>query len=217
MIHRYRRFWLLVGVVVGLLAAAPSSALAAVENDAVVTVTLVDGVTLLPVEGATVHVKAHQGDTVLAELSATTDASGVAVVDAVPRESGEGDAVVIDVSASKETSFTDAETGCVHADSVFAERLGVAVDAAEVAVEFTPAEQNPASSITCPPDESEPSQEVEGAVGTPGHTLPPTDMLTAPAETSGNGLAVTVGLVVIASAVAFVTPRRRLSRVRARR
>ena len=218
MIHRYRRLWLLVGLLVAFVA-APVGARAAVENDAVVTVTFVDGVTLLPVEGATVHVKAHQGETVLADLTATTDASGVAVVDAVPRETGEGDPVMIDVSASKETTFTDDETGCEYADSVFAARLGVAVDAADVAVEFTPGEQNPASSITCPPTEPEPSQEVKEAVGTPGpkHTLPPTDALAAPAQASGNGFAVIIALVVIASAVAFVTPRRRLSGVRARR
>jgi len=215
-IHRYRRLWLLVGLLVAFVA-APVGARAAVENDAVVTVTFVDAVTLLPVEGATVHVKAHQGDTVLAELSAMTDASGIAVIPAVPRETGEGDPVAIDVSASKDTTFTDTDTGCVFADSVHAERLGVAVDAAEVAVDFTPGEQIPASSITCPPDESEPSQEVEEAVGTPGQPLPPTDALAAPAQTSSDGLVSVVGLVVIASAVALVTPRRRLSRVRARR
>ncbi|HEX5013954.1 MAG TPA: hypothetical protein VFV72_07300 [Candidatus Limnocylindrales bacterium] len=216
MIHRYRRLWLLVGLLAAFVA-APVGARAAVETDATVTVTFVDGVTLLPVEGAAVLVKARQGDTVLAELTATTDASGVAVVEAVPREAGEGDAVVVDVSASRETTFTDEDTGCVFAESVHAERLGVAVDAADVAVAFTPAEQNPASSITCPPDESEPSQEVEEAVGTPGHTLPPTDALQASPSTSNDGFAVIVGLVALASAVVFVAPRRRLSRVRARR
>jgi hypothetical protein len=217
-IHRYRRLWLLAGLLAAFVA-APVGARAAVETDAVVTVTFVDGVTLLPVEGATVLVKARQGETLLAELTATTDASGLAVVNAVPRETGEGAAVVIDVSASKETSFTDTETGCVYADSVYAERRGVAVDGAEVAVEFTPAEQSPASSITCPPTEPEPTQEVQEAVGTPGpkHTLPPTDTLAAaPAQGTGNGLATAIALLAIGSAVLFVVPRRRVG-IRARR
>ena len=218
MIHRYRRLWLLIGLLVAFVA-APAGARAAVETDAVLTVTFVDGVTLLPVDGATVLVKARQGETIIAELTATTDASGVAVIDAVPRETGEGDAVLIDVSASRETSFTDEETGCVYADSVSAQRMGVAVDAADVAVAFTPEEQSPASSISCPPTEPEPTQEVEGEVGTPGpkHTLPPTDALAAPVEPSGSGFVVIIAVVAVAAALAFVMPRRRFSGVRARR
>ena len=58
MIHRYRRPWLLVGVIAGLLA-APAGASAAVLPDAVVTVQFTDAVTLLPVDGAAFHVTAR--------------------------------------------------------------------------------------------------------------------------------------------------------------
>ena len=220
MIHRYRRLCLLVGLVAGLLV-APMSALAAVDTDAVVTVKFVDAETLLPVDGAPVKVRATQGETVVAELEATTDDTGTAVVSAVPRETGDGEPVLLEVTAQKATVFTDEETGCVHGLSWFARRAGVVVDATAVAVEFNPNEQAPGSSLACPPGEPEPTQQVGGAVGTPGakHTLPPTDALAAPAETAVNGAVVALGLVALAAAILFLTPRRRLARrgVRVRR
>ena len=209
MIHRYRRLWLLLAVLASLLA-APSGALAAVETDAVLTVHFVDAETLLPVDGAAVHVTASQGDIVIAEFDATTDADGAAVVAALPRETGEGDLVLVDVTAVKSTSFTDEESGCTFADSWHAERLGVAVDGAEVSVDFTADEQSPASSIQCPPEAVPPSQEVEGTVGTPAPaaTLPPTDTLGESADGASGAIPVVISVIGIAAGMLFLAPRR---------
>jgi hypothetical protein len=105
-IHRYRRPLLLVGVIAGLLA-APAGASAAVQPDAVLTVRYTDAVTLLPVDGAAVTVTAWQGDELLAELSGTTGADGVALVEGLPIETGEGAAVVVDVVVDKASTVVD--------------------------------------------------------------------------------------------------------------
>jgi hypothetical protein len=211
-IHRYRRLWLLVAVVASLLA-GPAGALAAVETDTVLTVRFVDAETLLPVDGAAVHVTASQGAIVIAEFDVTTDADGLAVVAALPRETGEGDPVVVDVTATKSTSFTDDESGCTFADSWYAERLAVAVDGAEVSVDFTADEQSPASSIQCPPEEVPPSQEVEGTVGTPAPaaTLPSTDTLGDSADGASGGIAVVIAVIGIAAGMLFLAPCGRLA------
>jgi hypothetical protein len=218
-IHRYRRLWLLVGVLAGLLV-TPAGALAAIDNDAVLTVQFTDAVTLLPVDGAAVHVIARQGDQVLGEFDATTDADGTAAVSALPRETGEGDAVTLDVRATKSTSFTDPDTGCTLSDSWYAERLGVVVDSAAVGVAFTEDEQAPGSSLACPPSEAPPTGEVGGAVGTPGsaaHTIPPTDTVAEPARAStGAGLAA-LAVTVLAAGILLLTPRRRRAEVRVER
>jgi len=231
-IHRYRRLWLLAGVLAGVLL-APGAALAADEpspevivdapnlvNETTLTVRFVDVVTLLPVDGAHVHVVARQLDVVLGEYDAQTDADGVAVLEELPFEAGFApEGVRLDVTASKETSFTDPESGCVLADSWFAERLGIAVVDREVAVDFIGDEQTPSSSLACPPEATAPTQEVGGIQGTPGpkHTLPPTDALAGPSQGHGNGLAVAVALIAFGSAVLLATPRRRLGAVRVRR
>jgi hypothetical protein len=215
-IHRYRRQWLLVGIIAGLLV-APASALAAVEPDATLTVQFTDTVTLLPVDGAAVHVTAHQGDQVLGEFDAATNADGAAVIPDIPRETGEGDPVTVDVVATKSTTFTDEETGCTLSDSWHAERLGVAVDDVAVSVDFTADEQTPASSLACPPDQPPPTGEVQEAVGTPGRTLPPTDSIaTTPSESSGS-VVVGVGLVGLSAGLLTLLPRRRLAPHRARK
>jgi hypothetical protein len=231
-IHRYRRLWLLAGVLAGVLL-APGAALAADEpspevivdepnlvNETTLTVRFVDVVTLLPVDGADVHVVARQLDVVLGEHDAQTDADGVAILEELPFEAGFAPEVVhLDVIATKETSFTDPETGCTLADSWRAERLGIEVVDREVEVDFTGDEQSPSSSLACPPEQPAPTQEVGGIQGTPApkHTLPPTDALAGPAQGHGDGLAVAVALIAFGSAVLFATPRRRLSAVRARR
>jgi hypothetical protein len=216
-IHRYRRPWLLAAVVASLLA-APGGALAAVETDAVLTVRFVDAETLLPVDGASVHVTASQGGTVIAEFDATTDADGAAAVGGLPRETGEADPVVVDITATKSASFTDEETGCTFADSWYAERRGVAVDAVEVTVDFSADEQSPASSIQCPPEEAPPTQEVGGAIGTPApaRTLPPTDAPASVEVASSGGVAVAVGVMGVAAGVLFLVPRRRNAPLTAR-
>jgi hypothetical protein len=214
-IHRYRRLWLLVGVLACLLA-TPAGALAAVENDAVLTVQFTDADTLLPVDAAAVHVIARQGDQVLGEFDGTTDADGAAVVSGLPRETGDGDPVTLDVKATKSTSFTDADTGCTLSNSWFAERVGVAVDAAAVSVDFTPDEQAPGSSLACPPNEPTPTQQVGGVVGTPGpaaQTLPPTDTLAEPARAGAGGWLAALAVAALAGGVLLVTPRRRRARV----
>ena len=74
-----------------------------------------------------------------------------------PLETGEGPAVVLDVAADKEATFTDDESGCTFIDTWHAERLAVAVDAPAVEVAFAPEEQLADSSIDCPPAEPEPT------------------------------------------------------------
>jgi hypothetical protein len=190
---------------------APAAAFAAVANDAALTVTFVDAVSLLPVDGAAVHVTAHRDGAVVAEFDATTDASGVAVVADLPRETGEAGAVTVDVVAHKEKSFTDADTGCVLDDTWDASRLAVPVSDVAVAVAFTLAEQQAVSSIQCPPDQPPPTGEVGGAVGTPGPkaTLPPTDTVGASSSASGGALAVVAGLVGLSAGIVVLLPRRR--------
>jgi hypothetical protein len=212
-ILRYRRPWLFVTAVIAVVAGllAPAATFAAVATDATLTVTFVDATNLLPVDGATVHVTAHQDGAVIGEFSATTDGAGVAVVANVPHETGEGGAVTLDVAAHKERSFTDADTGCVLDDTWDASRLAVPVDGVAVAVAFTADEQQAVSSIQCPPDQPPPTGEVGGVVGTPGPkaTLPPTDTVAAVAASSGGALLVVVLLVSVSAGVVVLSPRRR--------
>jgi hypothetical protein len=207
-IHRYRRLWLLVGVLAAVLA-APGGALAAVELDATLTVHWIDPVTLLPIDGAVIHVTARQGDAVIGKFEGTTDATGTAVLTGLPRETGEGGAVALDVVGNKETSFTDEETGCVLADSWHAERLAVQVDGPEIAVDFTPDDTANASSLACPPDQPAPTGGVEGAQGTPGRTLPPTDSIASASAKSTGAAVVAVGLLGLSAGLFMLLPRRR--------
>jgi hypothetical protein len=221
-ILRYRRLGLLavgvVAVVAGLL--APAAALAAVANETTLTVTFVDAATLLSVDRAAVHVTAHQDGAVIGEVDGETDAAGISVLINLPHETGEGGVVTLDVVAHKETSFTDADTGCVLDNTWDASRLGVPVDDVALAVAFTADEQQSTSSIQCPPDQPTPTGEVGGAVGTPAPraTLPPTDTVAAVTPASSGGLAVVVaGLVGLAAGVlVFVRGSGRLSPSRRR-
>ena len=217
MILRYRHPGLFAAAVLAVIAGlvAPAAALAAVETDASVTVTFVDAVSLLPVDGATVHVTAHQDDAVIAELDATTDASGVAVIAGVPRETGEGGVVTIDVVAHKEKSLSDADTGCVLDDTWDASRMGVPVSDVALAVAFTLDEQQAVSSIQCPPDQPPPTGEVGGVVGTPGPkaTLPPTDMAGSDPASSVGLVVVLAGLLGASAGVVVLSPRRRRAEV----
>jgi len=222
-ILRYRRLGLLaagsLAVVAGVL--APAAAFAAVANETTLTVTFVDAATLLSVDRAAVHVTARQDGAVIAEVDGETDAAGISVLINLPHETGEGGVVTLDVTAHKETTFTDADTGCVLDDTWDASRLGVPVDDVALAVAFTADEQQTASSIQCPPDQPAPTGEVGGAVGTPAPrphaTLPPTDMV-SPSSTGSIGPAVVIsGLVVLAAALLVVVPRPRRAAVRAER
>jgi hypothetical protein len=132
----YRRPGLLVAAVLAVLASllAPVTAFAAVANETTLTVTFVDGVTLLSVDRAAVHVTAHQDGAVIAEVDGETDAAGISVLINLPHETGEGGVVTLDVTAHKETSFTDSATGCVMNDTWDASRLGVPVDDVALAV-----------------------------------------------------------------------------------
>jgi len=206
-IHRYRRHLLLVGVIAGLLA-APAGASAAVQPDAVLTIRYTDAVTLLPVEGAAVTVTAHQGDELLAELSGTTGADGVAVVSGLPIETGEGAGVVVDVVVDKASTVVDEESGCTFSDSWHAERHDVAVDAALVEVEFAADEQSASSLVDCE-GAPEPTGEVGGIAGTPKATLPSTDTLADAAPGTSLGLLIVGGLVVLAAGLLLVVPRPR--------
>ena len=215
MILRYRRPLLLVGVIAGLLA-APAGAFAAVQPDAVLTVRYTDAVTLLPVEGAAVTVTAWQGDEIVAELAATTGADGSAVVEGLPIETGEGDPVVVDVVVDKASTVVDEESGCTFSDSWHAERHDVAVDAAAVEVDFAAEEQAASSLIDCEGG-PEPTGQVGGVIGTPGATLPATDMLAEAAPAASFGLIVAGGLVAVAAGLLLLVPRPRRAPVVVRR
>src|SRR4029078_633162 len=162
----YRRAGLLVAAVLAVLASllAPVTAFAAVANETTLTVTFVDGVTLLSVDRAAVHVSAHQDGALMAEVDGETDAAGISVLINLPHETGEGGVVTLDVTAHKETSLTDSATGCVMNDTWDASRLGVPVDDVALAVAFTADEQQATSSVQCPPDQPAPTGEVGGAV-----------------------------------------------------
>jgi hypothetical protein len=227
--HRYRRPGLLFGrvasfasiaAVAGLVAslAAPGPALAAVSPETTLTVQYVDSGTLLPVGHAAIQVTARQDGAVIAEFSGETDAAGTAVLADLPRETGEGGVVTLDVVAHKATSFTDEETGCVLDDTWDASRLGVAVDGTAVAVAFTADEQLAVSSIDCPPGQAAPTGEVGGAQGTPGRTLPPTDLEGAGAASSSAGAAAVIaGLLGVSAGALVLVPRRRRADVRVKR
>jgi hypothetical protein len=215
-IHRYRRLWLLAGIVAGLVA-APASALAAVAPEVTLTVHFADAVTLLAIDRADIHVTAHQDGAVIGEFDGETDAAGIAVLSDLPRETGEGGPVTLDIVAHKATSFTDAESGCVANDTWDAARLGVPVDDIALSVDFTVDEQQSVSSIECPPDQPAPTGEVSGAVGTPGRTLPPTDVASSAPSGGAGTIMVAVGLVGLSAGMLMVLPRRRPATRRVRR
>jgi len=222
-ILRYRRPGLLVAgvlaVVAGLL--APAAALAAVANETTLTVTFVDAASLLSVDRAAIHVTAHQDGAVIGEFDGETDAAGIGVLINLPRETGEGGVVTLDVVAHKESTFTDADTGCVLDDTWDASRLGVPVDDVALAVAFTADEQQSTSSIQCPPDQPTPTGEVGGAVGTPAPrphaTLPPTDTVDSGATSSAGQAVVISGLIGMAAGLLVLArTSRRLSPSRRR-
>lgn len=223
MIRRYRRPGLLVAAVAALAAAllVPSFALAAVANETTLTVRFVDAVALLPVDRAAVHVTAHQDGAVIDEVDGETDAAGVSVLISLPHEMGDGGPVTLDVVAHKNTTFTDASTGCTISDTWDASRLAVPVDGVELTVEFTADEQQAVSSIECPPEVAPPTGEVGGAVGTPGATsratLPPTDTIAGNDGSSPGSLAVIVALVGASAGLVVLVPRRRRAVVRVER
>jgi hypothetical protein len=208
---------LLVGVIAGLLA-APAGASAAVQPDAVLTVRYTDAVTLLPVDGAAVTVTAWQGGELLAELSGTTGADGVALVEGLPIETGEGAPVVVDVVVDKASMVVDEASGCTFSDSWHAERHGVAVDATAIDIEFAAEEQSASSLIDCEGG-PEPTGEVGGISGTPNApkaTLPSTDTLVDVAPAASFGLVVVGGLLAFSVGLLLVIPRPRRATAPAR-
>jgi hypothetical protein len=216
-IHRYRRHWLFVGVLAGLLA-APAGASAAVLPDATLTVQFTDAVTLLPVDGAAVHVTARQDDQAVGEYDATTDADGSAILAGLPIDDGEGAAVVLDVVVDKSSTVVDEESACTFSDTWHAERLGVTVDAPALEVAFTPDEQSASSLIDCEGGEgAAPTGAVGGVVGTPKATLPATDTLTAGGPVGGSLGVVVAGALALAAGLLFAVPRPRRARVPASR
>lgn len=224
MIQRYRRVGLFAMVVI--LAMTGPAVVAAAEPpvvvdestvvyEAVLTVHDTDAVTLLPVDGASVHVTAHQGETVLGEYDATTDADGVAVLEGLPHETGVGPIVTLDVDATKDSTFVDAETGCQLAESWHAARLAVPVEGLAVDVAFTADEQDATSSLTCPG--TTPSGDVDAATGGPQITPPATDAGAArDGGSSAAGSFLVVGALVALAGLTLVAPwprqRRRAGR-----
>jgi hypothetical protein len=219
-IHRYRRPWLLVGVLAGLLA-APAGASAAVLPDAVLTVHYIDAVTLLPVDGALVQVTARQADQVIGEYDAATGADGSAILTGLPIDDGQGAAVVLDLVVDKASTVVDEESACTFIDSWHAERLGIEVDAPALEVAFAPEEQSASSLVDCDGGDggegAAPTGAVGGVVGTPKATLPATDTLSgvAPAGVS-LGLIVAGAILAITTGLLFAVPRPRRGEVRVR-
>lgn len=192
----------------GSVSAADPVVSASVAFEATLTVRFTDAVTLLPVDAAQVRVTARQGDAVVGEYEATTDAEGTAVLAALPIETGDGPLVRLGVVADKSTSNPDVGDGCSLAETWHAERMDVAVDAAAVEVVFADDEQDSASSITC--QETEPTGAVGGVIGTPGITLPPTDAtVRTTTSTSDPGAAVVVGFVFGLAGLSLVLRRPR--------
>ena len=192
----------------GNVVAADPMVSASVAFEATVTVRFVDAVTLLPVEAADVHVTARQMDALVGEYEATTDADGTAVLTALPIETGDGPAVRLRVVADKATTNVDEATGCSLAETWHAERADVTVDGPAVEIVFGDAEQDSASSMSCP--DTEPTGAVGGIIGTPGMTLPPTDAaVQSTTSTSDPGAAVVVGFIFGMAGLSLVLRRPR--------
>jgi hypothetical protein len=220
-IQRYRRVGLFAVVVIlamtgpAVVAAADPPPVVVDEStvayEAVLTVHDTDAVTLLPVDGASVHVTAHQGETVLGEYDATTDANGVAVLEGLPHETSGGTIVTLDVDATKDSMFVDEETGCQLAESWHAARLAVPVEGLTVDVAFTADEQDATSSLTCPGPT--PSGDVDAATGGPQITPPATDVGPAPdGGSNAGGSFLVIGALVALAGLTLVAPRPRLRR-----
>ena len=192
----------------GNVVAADPVASASVAFEATLTVRFVDAVTLLPVETAAVHVTARQADAIVGEYEATTDAEGTAVLTALPIETGDGPPVRLRVVADKATTNVDPATGCSLAETWHAERADVTVDGATFEIVFGDAEQDSASSMSCP--DTEPTGAVGGIIGTPGITLPPTDAaVQTTTSTSDPGAAVVVGFIFGMAGLSLVLRRPR--------
>jgi hypothetical protein len=215
-IHRYRRLWLLAGIVAGLVA-APAGALAAVVPEATLTVHFADAATLLAIDRADIHVTAHQDGAVIGEFDGETDAAGIAVLIDLPYETGEGGVVTLDIVAHKASSLTDPESGCMANDTWDAARLDVPVDDVALSVEFTVDEQQSVSSIECPPDQPAPTGEVSGAFGTPRRTLPPTDVASTAPSGGADTVVIAAGVVGVSAGLLIVLPRRRPAARRVRK
>jgi hypothetical protein len=112
--------------------------------------------------------------------------------------------------AADKARIVDAGSGCSLAESWHAERSDVAADAPAIEIVFEAAEQDSASSISCP-GAVEPSGAVGGVIGTPAITLPPTDatVRTGAASTSDPGAAVVVGLIFGMAGLSLVLRRPR--------
>ena len=192
----------------GSVFAADPVAGATVAFEATLTVRFTDAVTLLPVDAAAVHVTARQADAIVGEYDGTTDAEGTAVLTGLPIEIDDGPAIRLAVVADKSTTSQDEGSGCSLAESWHAERLDVAIDASGVEVVFGEAEQDSASSISCP--DTEPTGAVSGVIGTPGLTLPPTDAPVRTATSSADvGAAVVVGFIFALAGLSLVLRRPR--------
>ena len=221
-----RRFGLFAAIVIvamtgpAVVAAAEPPPVVVVDEssvvfEAVLTVHDTDAVTLLPVDGASVHVTAHQGDAILGTYDGTTDAAGVAVLEGLPYETGSGPVVTLDVDATKDSTFVDAETGCKLAESWHAARLAVPVEGLTVDVAFTADEQDATSSLTCPGPT--PSGGVDAATGKPQITPPATDAGTPSGASSEGGSVLVPGVLVGLAGLLLFTTRPRIGRRRAGR
>ena len=101
----------------------------------------------------------------IGEFDATTGADGAVVLSGVPVETGEGPAVVLDVAADKETTFTDDESGCTFIDTWHAERLAVAVDGRRSRSRSPPRSSSPTARSTARPRSRSPRARSAGSSG----------------------------------------------------
>lgn len=217
MIRRSGRIGTVVATILMAVAGASGSVVAAdplvsatVAFEATLTVRFVDAVTLLPVEAADVRVTARQADALVGEYEATTDAEGTAVLTALPIETGDGPPVRLRVVADKASTNVDAATGCSLAETWHAERADVAVDGTAVEIVFGEAEQDSASSMSCPDTEPAPTGAVGGIIGGPAITLPPTDVaVQTTTSTSDPGAAIVVGFIFGLAGLSLVLRRPR--------
>ncbi|HUQ78029.1 MAG TPA: hypothetical protein VM427_04050 [Patescibacteria group bacterium] len=188
-------------------------------TDGVVTVQFIDAGTLLPVPDAAVTITVvhplveGEARTV---LTGTTNAKGLATIDGVPYRPNGSAEVELAISAHKDTTWTDAASGCTGSETWDAERTGIA-GAAAIDVAFTLAEQLVSSSIECGPGPT-PGGGVLGATGTPGIGLtpPPTDAVGIRAAAPERlGPALTIGFLIGLIASVLMLASRRGSRGRA--
>lgn len=206
MAHRYvpNTAALAVGgaLLVSILGAGPAAAAdppTDIVLDAVVTVHQVDpdeG----PIVGATVTLTAYRDRAApIQTVTATTNASGDAILNGVARAADGAPAVLLDVRSDKTSSLVDAN-GCTETSSWSSDKAGLAAGPTTDIV-LDPAAKS--ISIDCP----EPTGQVQAAIGRPQVTPPSTDVAPGAARVEGRTPFLPILLVLLGAAAATVPLR----------